>query len=445
MDDKSDEMQSYPPLASANGKLFRQHPQMTRARVRRYMRKVDVPKIATNAGRLSQADRKKPPLLRPRRLMKTSALLDDLSPDGRQPGHAIEADARVAEFVSRKLPDVPSILILATIDDAADREGLRAGLLARPSRSSPKFFYDRQGSALYAAICELDEYYPTQTEAWIFDTHREAIARALPADSQWIDLGCGDGAKARRWLDPAQVRRYVGVDIAEPWLRASLATLASERTRRPTPRAQSGALDIVGVVTDFTRPFDLHALLGEEPGMPPVFFYPGSSIGNFTHDDARAFLASVREHIERHPDIDGNVRGKLLIGVDLVKDREVLRAAYDDALGVTAAFNRNVLRVANRLLDADFDPNTFGHRAVFDEAASRIEMQLVSSRAQTVRIGRDARHFEDGEVIVTEYSHKYTVESFSALLEAAGYAAGGRLQCWTDERDWFGVFVAEPA
>ena len=381
--------------------------------------------------------------------VKTSALLHDLDSDERHLGNAIEADDRVVDLLPRMSHSEPRILVQATIDEAADREGLRAGLLARPSSSSPKFFYDPQGSALYTAICELDEYYPTRTETWIFDTHREAIARALPADSQWIDLGCGDGTKARGWLDSVQVRRYVGVDIAEPWLRASLAALASERARRPHARAQGGALDIVGVVTDFTRPFDLHALLGDEPHMPPVFFYPGSSIGNFMYDDARAFLASVREHIERHPGANGKgtgkASGKLLIGVDLVKDRAVLHAAYDDALGVTAAFNRNVLRVANRLLDADFDPHTFEHRAVFDEDASRIEMQLVSKYAQTVRIGSDARRFEDGEVIVTEYSHKYTIESFSALLQAAGFATGERLQCWTDERDWFGVFVAEPA
>ncbi len=381
--------------------------------------------------------------------MKTSALLDPARP----PGKSIAADGRVVDLVSRQFAGLPRVVVQATIDEAADRAALRAGLIATPAHSAPKFFYDAQGSSLFTAICELDEYYPTRTEARIFDTHRDVIVRALPADSQWIDLGCGDGAKARGWLDRARVRRYVGVDIAEPWLRASLVTLASERargantrddTRKNTP-AQSGPLAIVGVVTDFTRPFDLHAVLAEEPDMPPVFFYPGSSIGNFVHDDARAFLASVREHIERHSTVDGKTSGRLLIGVDLVKDRSVLHAAYDDALGVTAAFNRNVLRVANHLLDADFDPSAFEHRAVFDEAASRIEMQLVATHAQTVRIGSDARRFEEGEVIVTEYSHKYTVESFSDLLEAAGFATGERLQCWTDERDWFGVFVAEPA
>ncbi len=365
----------------------------------------------------------------------------------------------MVDLVSRA--SAPRVIVQATIDEAADRTALRTGIIATPAHSSPKFFYDAQGSSLFTAICELDEYYPTRTEAQIFDTHREAITRALPADSQWIDLGCGDGAKSRGWLDVAHVCRYVGVDIAEPWLRHSLGALASARARLQNPRdetrndtrngtckstgAQSGALDIVGVVTDFARPFDLHAVLAEEPDMPPIFFYPGSSIGNFTHAEARAFLASVRAHIERHSRIHGTAHGKLLIGVDLVKDRDVLHAAYDDALGVTAAFNRNVLRVVNRLLDADFDPAAFAHRAVYDEDACRIEMQLVSMHAQTVRIGSDARRFEDGEAIVTEYSHKYSVEGFSVLLAAAGFATGDRLRCWTDECNWFGVFVAEPA
>ena len=363
------------------------------------------------------------------------------------------SNPRVAAPAPRAPSNALRIVLQPTIDEAADRENLRIGLLARPARTSPKFFYDPQGAALYNAICELDEYYPTRTEASIFELHRAAIARALPEDSQWIDLGCGDCAKARGWLEPARVRRYVAVDFAQPWLRASLAALVSELARRgpehvataefqrATPSPRFDAPDIVGVVTDFTRPFDLHALLAEEPGMSPVFFYPGSSIGNFTQSEALAFLASVREHIERHPSRDG----RLLVGVDLVKDRDLLRAAYDDALGVTAAFNRNVLRVANALLDADFDPAAFEHRAVFNEEASRIEMQLIATRAHRVRIGSDLRDFEEGEVIVTEYSHKYTVEGFSALLEAAGFASGDRVRCWSDERGWFGVFVAQAA
>ncbi len=365
--------------------------------------------------------------------MKTSALIDESGSLGHR---------RVLDFALRREAKVESpevrVVVQSTIDESADRAAFRAGLLAKPATSSPKFFYDPQGSALFGAICELDEYYPTRTEARIFERHRAEIASVLPGGSQWVDLGCGDGLKARGWLEPAHARRYVGVDIAEPWLRSALASLVATLSKMPPSRS----IDVVGVVADFTRPFDLHELLLEEPSMAPVFFYPGSSIGNFVGDDARAFLASVRDHIERHP---ASLPGKLMIGIDLVKDRSTLRAAYDDAVGVTAAFNRNVLRVANRLLDADFDLSAFEHRAIFNETHGRIEMQLVSLRPQTVHIGEAVRRFEQGEVMVTEYSHKYTVDGFATLLESAGFAGGDRLRCWRDERDWFGVFVAEPA
>ena len=358
--------------------------------------------------------------------MKTSALIDET---GSTDQH------RVFDFKRRSATSPgraePRVVVQATIDDEADRAALSTGLLAAVATSSPKFFYDPQGAALFGAICELDEYYPTRTEAQIFESHRRDIAASLPHGSQWVDLGCGDGAKARGWLEPAGARRYVGVDIAEPWLRSALAALVNGGVRT----------EVIGVVADFTRPFDLHAVLAERTGMPPVFFYPGSSIGNFVRDDARAFLEAVRDHIENHPASGG----KLMIGIDLVKDRSTLRAAYDDAIGVTAAFNRNVLRVANRLLDADFDLAAFAHRAVYDETFGRIEMQLVARSRQTVRIGDATRVFEAGEAITTEYSHKYTVDGFTALLESAGFATGDRLRCWRDPRHWFGVFVAEPA
>jgi dimethylhistidine N-methyltransferase len=351
-------------------------------------------------------------------------------------------DPRRRQAVPDPAADGIRVLVRAAVDDRADRAAFRAGLLAKPATSSPKFFYDEQGSALFTAICSLAEYYPTRTEAGIFERRRAEIAHQLPRGAQWIDLGCGDGMKARGWLEPTAAARYVGVDIADAWLRSALAALAATLAKDGVSFGTSGdAIDVLGVVADFTRPFDLHDVLAETPDLPPVFFYPGSSIGNFVADDARAFLASVRDHIERHPARGG----KLLIGIDLVKDRATLEAAYADALGVTAAFNRNVLRVANTLLDADFDPAAFDHRAVFDEVFGRVEMQLVSRRAQTVRIGDTACTFAEGETIVTEYSHKYTIEGFTALLASAGFAVGHRLHCWRDPRDWFGVFVAEPA
>lgn len=317
---------------------------------------------------------------------------------------------------------VPAWIAVGDTEDADQRlEDLRRGLFEPQAHISPKFFYDAQGCALYSAICELAEYYPTRTEAAIFERHRDAIARRLPREVQWIDLGCGDGAKSWPWLKPVAARRWVGVDISPQWLSLSL---------------QGGAqrfsdVEFVGVATDFTRPLQLHHVLGQRPHWPRVFFYPGSSIGNFAPSDALELLRSVREHLGSD--------GRLLIGVDGLKDRAILEAAYDDAIGVTAAFNRNVLRVVNRELDACFDPRRFTHRAVFNREASRIEMQLVSQPAQDVRIGEAERRFERDEVIVTEYSYKYTRESFAALLREAGF---GSAQHWSDERGWFHVFVA---
>ena len=328
--------------------------------------------------------------------------------------------------------------VQACPDDAADIAALRSGLLASPASSSPKFFYDVQGSALFSAICALDEYYPTRTEAAIFARHRRAIADLLPRAAQWIDLGCGDCAKSRDWLPVVQPSRFIGVDIADAWLRTSLAALASEF---PLAGPSESPIEFIGAVTDFTRPFDLHALLAERPDAAPVFFYPGSSIGNFAPADAREFLIAIREHVAAHP----AGAGCLLIGIDLVKDVAILEAAYDDAIGVTAAFNRNVLRVANRLLDADFDPASFAHRAVFDAAESRIEMHLVAKHAHDVRIGADIRHFGSGEAIVTEYSYKYTPEAFASLLVSAGFSAPQSPRMWSDERGWFGIFLAAPA
>lgn len=301
---------------------------------------------------------------------------------------------------------------------------LKQGLLSRPASISPKFFYDTQGCALYGAICELAEYYPTRTEAGIFEQYRATITGYLPRSGQWIDLGCGDGAKARAWLKPAGVRRYIGVDIAADCLHSTLQT-----TERQFPE-----ISCLGVVTDFTQPLHIQSVLNDSPGTPPIFFYPGSSIGNFNPPQALALLQSICTHLDD--------AGRLLIGVDLVKDHKLLNAAYDDALGITAAFNRNVLRVANRLLDANFQPTAFAHRAFFNTAESRVEMHLEALITHTVRIGDVERQFDAGETIVTEYSYKYTPSSFTELLHAAGF---GEVQHWTDPQAWFGVFVAGPA
>jgi dimethylhistidine N-methyltransferase len=302
------------------------------------------------------------------------------------------------------------------------RQELAAGLLQAPASIAPKFFYDAQGCALYGAICELQEYYPPRAEAAIFDRYQAEIAGVLPRQAQFVDLGCGDGMKARRWIAALQVRRYIGVDIAEAWLRDTL-----QRGARECPGVQFD-----GVVTDFTRGLQLHKLLRRDT--PRIFFYPGSSIGNFHPAQATALLREVREHL--------GPGDRLLIGVDTPKDRARLVAAYDDALGVTAAFNLNVLRVANRELGSDFHLHDFMHRALFNEVYSRVEMHLVARHAVTVRLGgHGERRFAGGEAIVTEHSYKYRAEVFAQLLADAGFAD---VRHWTDDGRDFGVFVAAP-
>lgn len=329
---------------------------------------------------------------------------------------------------ARAAPGAARPRLVSMLNRAEDRgdAALLAGLLAQPAHSDPKFLYDAQGCALFDAICQLDEYYPTRTEAAIFARHRAEIVAELPAGAQWLDLGAGDGAKARGWLGVVQARRYIGIDIAEAWLRPAIARIAEAHPR----------LEAIGVVADLTQPLALQALVDERPESPAVFFYPGSSIGNFAPTRALELLTAIRSHCDE--------RGRLLIGVDLVKDAATLEAAYDDALGVTAAFNLNLLRVANQRLGADFDARGFVHVARFDADASRVEMHLRARRAQTVRFRRPEaaqRKFRRGETIFTESSYKYTRERFAALLAAAGF---GCQRCWTDPAGHFAVFVAAP-
>ncbi|UXY15749.1 L-histidine N(alpha)-methyltransferase [Chitiniphilus purpureus] len=322
-------------------------------------------------------------------------------------------------------PAVPALSRIQTQQDQQHtRQTLLQGLLAPQARICPKFLYDEQGCALYNAICNLAEYYPTRTEAGIFNRYRNEIARKLPRGCQWVDLGCGDGAKAFEWLMHVNATRYVGVDIASDWLQN---TLQSGAKRFPE-------IEFIGIVTDFTKPLKLDRVIASAEEMTPVLFYPGSSIGNFEPEAALSLLQAMRMHLGRD--------GKLLIGVDTPKDTKLLEAAYDDALGVTAAFNRNVLRAVNRELGSDFDPRGFAHRAVFNATHSRVEMHLVSLREQLVHLESQARHFAVGEYIVTEHSYKYSTERFTELLSLAGF---GRIDHFSDETGGFNVFLASPA
>lgn len=300
---------------------------------------------------------------------------------------------------------------------------LLSGLLASPASISPKYFYDDTGCELFTRICRLEEYYPTRTEEAIFQRHGRDIAACMPFSAQWIDLGCGDCRKSRRWIDLASPARVIGVDIEEDWLRAALATLSVDYPH----------VDCLGIAADFSRGLDIKHILGEHAG-PPVFFYPGSSIGNFSPVEALRLLREIRHHCGE--------TGKLLIGVDLVKDEAVLNAAYNDAQGITAEFNKNVLRVVNRLLGADFRLDAYQHRAYFNAQESRIEMYLEALAAQRVSLGSRSRHFARGETILTEHSCKYRPEYFAEMLRLAGFE---RNRFWTDSSRWFGVFLAEAA
>jgi len=304
-------------------------------------------------------------------------------------------------------------------DSHDERQDAIAGLARMPATASPKHFYDRLGSHLFDAITELPEYYPTRTEAAIFSTHGQAMADEIGGGSTLIDLGAGNCAKAARLLPLLEPARYVAVDISADYLRDALRKLQGEHPQ----------LDIVGVGMDFSRSPALPAgvLSGDDR---PVFFYPGSSIGNFTPDEALAFLRGVRVQ---------SSGGGLLIGVDLVKPRPVLEAAYDDALGVTAAFNLNLLRNLNRTAGTNFDPRQWRHVAFFNERESRIEMHLEAREALTVGWPSGERRFERGERLHTENSYKYAPGSFTQLLEQAGFRTARR---WAASGDTFAVFWA---
>ncbi|MEW6120905.1 MAG: L-histidine N(alpha)-methyltransferase [Pseudomonadota bacterium] len=314
--------------------------------------------------------------------------------------------------------NLPRLIQVSADDPAAIRAELLAGLAAPHAALSPKFLYDALGARLFAAITELPEYYPTRTEAAIFDAHRDAITAAVGPAPTLVDLGAGNCEKAARLFDALAVQRYVAVDISAAYLLQSLERLQYEHP----------AMQMLGVGLDFSSRLDLPAEAG--PG-PRLLFYPGSSIGNFAPDAALAFLERMRAAC---------AGGRLLIGVDLVKPVDILEPAYDDALGVTAAFNRNLLLHLNRLIGTDFALADWRHVAFFNRAESRIEMHLEAVRDVNVSWSGGMRRFAQGERIHTENSYKWRADDFADLLRAAGFREP---RSWRDERDWFAVFAAE--
>jgi dimethylhistidine N-methyltransferase len=300
---------------------------------------------------------------------------------------------------------------------------VQRGLAARPRWLPPKYFYDEAGGALFDRITRLPEYYLTRAEDEILARSAAEVVRRLQPD-ELVELGPGSCHKVRPLLDAIDrggSRRYVAFDVGGLGLARALAQLGSDYP----------ALEIRAVVGDFEH--DL-GLVPPPKGRRLVLFL-GSTIGNFDPPECRRLLGDVRQLLG--PD------GWLLLGVDLVKDRAVLEAAYDDSAGVTAAFNRNILNVVNRGLDGDFRPEAFRHHAFYNAAASRIEMHLVATVAQRVRLPRAGLvlDFEAGESIWTESSYKYTRDSVAALLGNAGLDAGGWL---TDHAGRFAVVLARP-
>ena len=295
---------------------------------------------------------------------------------------------------------------------------ISAGLLAADAHTSPKYLYDGLGSKLFEAICELPEYYPTRTEAGIFAAHGEDMARDIGTGTSLIDLGAGNCAKAASLFPLLRPDQYVPVDISRDFLIESVTRL---QQRFPE-------IDMTPLGLDFSSGFALPDSVRQRRRL---FFYPGSSIGNFSPEQAKVFLRGLRAN--------AGDDGGLLIGVDLVKDGAVLDAAYDDAIGVTAAFNLNMLRHVNHLIGADFDVRQWRHHAFFNREESRIEMHLEARSALTVRWQGGERRFARGERIHTEDSYKYTRQSFVGLLEQAGFATN---RVWTDAANWFAVVHA---
>lgn len=276
------------------------------------------------------------------------------------------------------------------------------GFSAQPKAIPAKFFYDRRGSELFEQICELPEYYPTRTEVALLERHADEIAAAIGGQAALIEFGAGALRKVRLLLDALpDLRAYLPIDISGEHLNANAQILAAEHP----------GLTVAPVVADFTAPFDLPDL---PAGARRVGFFPGSSIGNFTPAEARTFLQRAARMLSG---------GGLLIGVDLVKDPAILHAAYNDAAGVTAAFNLNLLHRINAELGSDADPDGFAHYAFYQPQLQRIEMHLVSRRAQAVRVEGVRYDFAAGESIHTENSCKYTLAGFRQLAEQAGFHA----------------------
>ncbi|MFC0241497.1 L-histidine N(alpha)-methyltransferase [Rhodopseudomonas telluris] len=294
--------------------------------------------------------------------------------------------------------------------------------LSRPQKSlPPKYFYDDRGSELFVAITKLPEYYPTRTELGILRARAGEIGALIPPDAAIVEFGAGATTKIRLLLAAHQVAAYVPVDISGDFIAAQAEELCADFPE----------LAVYPVAADFTAPF---ALPDAVRARPKVGFFPGSTIGNFEPQEAAHLLGTFRDILGRG--------ARLIVGVDLEKDEKLLVPAYDDAAGVTAQFNLNLLARINRELGGDIDLRAFAHRAIYNRDQHRIEMHLVSRRDQTVRILGERFAFTAGETIHTENSYKYSLPRFRTLAEQAGWTLQ---QSWTDADGLFSVHALERA
>ncbi len=291
------------------------------------------------------------------------------------------------------------------------------GLSKSPKELQCKYFYDEKGSALFDQICELEEYYLTRTERKIMLDHAGEMAQQLGEQVMLVEFGSGSSMKTRVLLDALiDPVAYVPLDISEEHLHKTARQLQENYPH----------IEILPLVADFTKPFSLPD--AKRPPSHAAVFFPGSTIGNFVPDAAEKMLMTIANIL--------GPNGGMLIGIDLQKDKSIIEPAYNDSKGVTDQFNLNVLHRVNRELGANFDVDQFKHKAVYNQSLGRVEIHVVSQCNQTVTIGNRTFEFEADEQVLTEYSHKYTIEGFVALASTAGFVLHKQ---WTDENNLFAV------
>lgn len=295
-----------------------------------------------------------------------------------------------------------------------------AGLSQSPKQVSPKYFYDEKGSALFDAITELDEYYLPRVEKATLVRHRAEICTAIGSGMTLVEPGAGSCEKIRWLLPELDLAAYIPMDISGEHLQASAVSLSEDYAE----------LKISPQVCDYTQGIEIDRALDDAP---PVFFYPGSSVGNFKPEAAVEFMRAMRAQMQD--------TGGLLIGVDTKKDADVLHAAYNDSAGLTAQFNINLLKNLNRLFEGDIDTDKFAHQAIYNAEHGRIEMHLRCLEGHSPQLAGHQLEFTEGELVHTEYSYKYHPDEFVELAKSAGFAP---VKVWQDEDRWFAVMYFEP-